>query len=59
MRAQKLSMVPTTTVPITDEREADKLLRLMEALEEADDAQQVYANFDIDAEQLERLSQAV
>ena len=31
----------------------------MEALEDSDDAQQVYANFAIDTEQLERLSQAV
>jgi transcriptional/translational regulatory protein YebC/TACO1 len=31
----------------------------MEALEDSDDAQQVYANFDIDSEKLEKLSQAV
>jgi transcriptional/translational regulatory protein YebC/TACO1 len=31
----------------------------MDALEESDDAQQVYANFDIDADQLEKLSEAV
>ena len=59
IESAELTMVPENTVPITDEREAEKLLRLMDALEESDDAQQVYANFEIDSEQLERLSQAV
>ena len=59
IESAELTMVPENTIPITDEREAEKLLRLMEALEDSDDAQQVYANFDIDTEQLERLSQAV
>jgi YebC/PmpR family DNA-binding regulatory protein len=59
VESAELTMVPDNTIPITEEREAEKLLRLMEALEDSDDAQQVYANFDIDTEQLERLSQAV
>ncbi|MFN2462303.1 MAG: YebC/PmpR family DNA-binding transcriptional regulator, partial [Candidatus Dormibacteria bacterium] len=59
VESAELTMVPENTIPITDEREAEKLLRLMEALEDSDDAQQVYANFDIDSEQLERISQAV
>jgi len=55
----ELTMTPSQTVPVSDDGEAGKLLRLMEALEDSDDAQQVYANFDIDSEKLERLSQAV
>jgi len=55
----EVTMSPSNTVPVTEEREAEKLLRLMDALEESDDVQQVYANFDIATEQLERLSQAV
>jgi YebC/PmpR family DNA-binding regulatory protein len=55
----EVTMSPSTTVPVSDEAEAARLLRLMEALEESDDAQQVYANFDIDSAQLERLSEAV
>ena len=55
----ELTMSPSTTVPVTDEAEAGRLLRLLDALEESDDAQQVYANFDIDAAQLEKLSEAV
>jgi transcriptional/translational regulatory protein YebC/TACO1 len=40
-------MLPKTTVPVEDESAAKKLLRLMDALEENDDVQDVYANFDI------------
>jgi YebC/PmpR family DNA-binding regulatory protein len=42
-----LTMLPKTTVGIEDESTAKKLLRLMDALEENDDVQAVYANFDI------------
>ena len=59
IESAELTMIPDTTIPVTDEHEAEKLMRLMEALEDSDDAQQVYANFAIDSEQLERLSQAV
>ena len=55
----ELTMTPSQTVPVTDDSDASTLLRLMEALEDSDDAQQVYANFDIDSEKLEKLSQAV
>ncbi len=41
------SYVPTTTVPVAGE-EAQKLLRLMERLEDHDDVQKVHSNFDID-----------
>jgi YebC/PmpR family DNA-binding regulatory protein len=55
----EVTMSPSQTVPVTDDGEASTLLRLMEGLEDSDDVQQVYANFDIDAEKLEKLSQAV
>jgi transcriptional/translational regulatory protein YebC/TACO1 len=38
------------------ETDGAKLLRLIEALEDNDDVQNVYANFDISDEVLERLS---
>jgi YebC/PmpR family DNA-binding regulatory protein len=41
------SMVPTTTVEITNHGDAIKVLRLIDALEDNDDVQNVYANFDI------------
>ena len=47
VEAAELTMLPKTTVQIEDEAAARKLLRLMDALEENDDVQDVYANFDI------------
>jgi YebC/PmpR family DNA-binding regulatory protein len=41
------TMLPKTTIRIEDESAAKKLVRLMEALEENDDVQDVYSNFDI------------
>jgi YebC/PmpR family DNA-binding regulatory protein len=43
----ELTMLPKTTVAVEDEAAAKKLLRLMDALEENDDVQAAYANFDI------------
>ena len=45
--SSELSMVPSTTIELTDESEARKVLRVVDALEELDDVQNVYANFDI------------
>jgi YebC/PmpR family DNA-binding regulatory protein len=47
IEASELSMVPKTTVAISDESAARSVIRLVEGLEEADDVQDVYANFDI------------
>jgi len=41
------TMLPKTTVEITDEGLARKVVRLMDALEENDDVQDVFTNFDI------------
>ena len=46
---------PKTRVPL-DEDGAGKLLRLIEALEDSDDVDAVHANFDVDAEVLERVA---
>ncbi len=43
----ELTMVPTTTVEVSSESEAKKVLRLIEAFDDHDDVQNVYANFDI------------
>ena len=48
----ELTMVATTTVEVAGEAEAKKVLRLIEALDDHDDAQNVYANFDISDEVL-------
>jgi YebC/PmpR family DNA-binding regulatory protein len=46
---------PKTLVPL-DEDGATKVLRLIDALEEQDDVDAVHANFDVDAEILERVA---
>ena len=48
---------PKVLVPV-DEETAAKLLRLIDALEDYDDVDAVHANFDVDAEVLERLMSA-
>ena len=40
-------MLPSQTVPLTDASAAKSVLRVIDALEEHDDVQNVYANFDI------------
>jgi YebC/PmpR family DNA-binding regulatory protein len=52
----ELTMVPKTTVQVGDEATAKKLLRLIDALEESDDVQGVYANFDIPERVLEAVA---
>jgi YebC/PmpR family DNA-binding regulatory protein len=54
----EVTMHPKTSVPVGEDK-APGVLRLMEALEEDDDVQQVYANFDIPADVLERVSASV
>jgi YebC/PmpR family DNA-binding regulatory protein len=46
-----ITLVPTNTVRV-EGADAEKLLRLMEAIEEHDDVSKVFSNFDIDAETL-------
>jgi YebC/PmpR family DNA-binding regulatory protein len=47
VESAEITMVPKTTVEVGDEATAKKIVRLMDALEDNDDVQDVYANFDI------------
>lgn len=51
----ELTMLPQTTVPL-EEKEAIQMLKLMETLEEMEEVQNVYANFDISDEIMEKVS---
>lgn len=42
------TMISSTTIEVTDADEARQILRIMDMLEDNDDVQDVYANFDID-----------
>ena len=52
----ELTMVPKTAVEVADESTAKKILRLIDALEENDDVQDVYSNFDIPERVLEAVA---
>jgi len=54
--AAELTMIPKTTVEVANENEAKKILRLIDQLEENDDVQDVYANFDIPERVLEAVA---
>jgi YebC/PmpR family DNA-binding regulatory protein len=54
----EVTMQPKTSIDVPEDK-APAVLRLVEALEEDDDVQQVYANFDIPADVLERISASV
>ena len=43
----ELTLVPQNTIEVTDEGDAKKILRFVEAIDDHDDVQNVYANFDI------------
>jgi YebC/PmpR family DNA-binding regulatory protein len=52
----ELQLVPKTTVAVDDETKARQVMRLIDALEENDDVQDVYANFDIPEQVLEAVA---
>jgi YebC/PmpR family DNA-binding regulatory protein len=52
----ELTMIPKTTVELDEENAAKKTLRLIDALEESDDVQEVYSNFDIPEQVMEAVA---
>jgi len=53
VESSEVTMLPQNTVPITEPDKAKQTLRIVEALEDLDDVQAVYSNFDISAELME------
>jgi YebC/PmpR family DNA-binding regulatory protein len=53
----EITMVPLSSVHV-DGKKAEQMLKLMEALEDHDDVQNVYANFDIDEAEMEAIVNA-
>jgi YebC/PmpR family DNA-binding regulatory protein len=54
----ELTKIPQSTVPLS-EKDAEKVLKLYEALDQLDDVQHVYANFDIPESIMEKISSEV
>jgi YebC/PmpR family DNA-binding regulatory protein len=55
LESSDVAQRPTARVPV-QEAEAAKLMKLIDALEESDDVHAVHANFDVDADVLERIA---
>ena len=53
--AASISMIPANTVKL-ESGKAESMIKMMEKLEDNDDVQNVYANFDIDDDVMEKLS---
>ncbi len=51
----EISMIPQTTVRL-DGKKAEQMLKMMDALDDNDDLQKVYANFDISEDEMMRIS---
>jgi YebC/PmpR family DNA-binding regulatory protein len=51
----RIGMIPSNTVKL-EMNKAEQMLKMMEKLEDNDDVQNVYANFDIDDDVMEKLS---
>ena len=51
----EIAMVPKNTVPVTNKDDVATLFKLIEALEDLDDVQKVWGNFDVDDADLEHL----
>ena len=56
VESAELTMVAKTTVEVADEGDAKKILRLIDELEDNDDVQEVFANFDIPERVLEAVA---
>lgn len=52
----EITMMPQNTVQVDDEAQAAQVLKLMDAIEDADDVQKVYANFDIPDKILQQIT---
>ncbi len=55
IQASEVTMIPSTTVKL-EGKDAEHMLKLMAALEDHDDVDDVYANFDISEELIEQMS---
>ena len=56
MAQSEISLIPDNLFPISDKSKADAIIRFIEELEDLDDVQNVYSNFDVDPSIAEQLS---
>ena len=53
----EITFIPQNTIAL-EEKSAEQMLKLMEAMDEHDDVQKVHANFDISEEVMEKVAAA-
>jgi transcriptional/translational regulatory protein YebC/TACO1 len=56
IESAEVTMIPQNTTKLEKENEASSMLKMLDLLEENDDVQKVYSNFDIDQALLEKLA---
>ena len=56
IESSDIAMIPQNMIPISEENVAKKILGLMEAIEDHDDVQNAYSNFDIPEEVMAKVS---
>lgn len=54
-KTAELTRLPENSIEVTDEKVASQILKLLEKIEEHDDVQNVYSNFDISDEILQKM----
>ena len=57
-KSARLAWKPQTSIPIDDEEKAQTLFKLLETLEDSDDVQQVYANYEVPDAVMQKLAAA-
>lgn len=57
-QSAEVTMLPTSVIKVSGASEAKQILSLVEGLEDHDDVQEVYANFDIPDELIEQVAAA-
>ena len=56
MALSEISLIPDLLFPVSDKSKAEAIIRFIEELEDLDDVQNVYSNFDVDPAIAEQLS---
>ena len=56
MEKSEICLLPDVLVPIMDKSKAEQIIKFIEELEDLDDVQNVYSNFDIDPAVAEQLN---
>ncbi len=56
VKSAQTNMVPQSSIEVSDKNIAIQLIKLLDALENQDDVQQIYANFDMESNWLEELA---